>query len=64
MDLALPVAQAAARAPASRSRWPQEIADRIDRNEYKRRQMPPGPKVTARAFGDGRRYPIAQKFRG
>ena len=41
-----------------------EIALRIDRNEYKRRQMPPGPKVTARAFGDGRRYPIAQKFRG
>ena len=38
------------------------IARRIDRNEYKRRQMPPGPKVTARAFGDGRRYPIAQKF--
>jgi hypothetical protein len=25
--------------------------------------MPPGPKVTARAFGEGRRYPIAQKFR-
>jgi NH3-dependent NAD+ synthetase len=39
-----------------------DIARRIDRNEYKRRQMPPGPKVTARAFGDGRRYPIAQKF--
>jgi NAD+ synthase (glutamine-hydrolysing) len=41
-----------------------DIARRIDRNEYKRRQMPPGPKVTARAFGDGRRYPIAQKFEG
>jgi NAD+ synthetase len=40
-----------------------EIAARLDRNEYKRRQMPPGPKVTGRAFGEGRRYPIAQKFR-
>ncbi len=39
------------------------IAQRIDRNEYKRRQMPPGPKVMARAFGEGRRYPIAQRFR-
>jgi len=62
VDLALPVARAASRAgvPLSLAR---EIANRIDRNEYKRRQMPPGPKVTARAFGDGRRYPIAQKFR-
>jgi hypothetical protein len=25
--------------------------------------MAPGPKVTARAFGEGRRYPIAQKYR-
>jgi NAD+ synthetase len=40
-----------------------DIARRIDRNEYKRRQAPPGPKVTGRAFGEGRRYPIAQKFR-
>jgi NAD+ synthase (glutamine-hydrolysing) len=62
VDLALPVARAASRAgvPVSLAR---EIANRIDRNEYKRRQMPPGPKVTARAFGEGRRYPIAQRFR-
>jgi len=40
-----------------------DIARRIDAAEYKRFQMPPGPKVTARAFGVGRRYPIAQKFR-
>jgi NAD+ synthase (glutamine-hydrolysing) len=61
VDLALPVARAAARArvPVALAR---EISNRIDRNEYKRRQMPPGPKVTARAFGDGRRYPIAQRF--
>ena len=35
----------------------------VDRNEYKRRQMPPGLKVTPRAFGAGRRLPIAQKYR-
>ncbi len=63
VDLALPVAKAARRAgvPLGLAR---QIAARIDCNEYKRRQMPPGPKVTARAFGEGRRYPIAQKFCG
>jgi NAD+ synthase (glutamine-hydrolysing) len=63
VDLSLPVARAARRA---RVRVPlaREIAERLDRNEYKRRQMPPGPKVTARAFGEGRRYPIAQRFSG
>ena len=61
VDRSLPVRAAArrARVPAELAR---DIARRLDRNEYKRRQMPPGPKVTARAFGDGRRYPIAQKF--
>jgi NAD+ synthetase len=61
VELSLPVARAAARArvPLAMAR---DVANRIDRNEYKRRQMPPGPKVTARAFGDGRRYPIAQRF--
>jgi NH3-dependent NAD+ synthetase len=34
----------------------------IDLSEYKRKQMPPGIKVTSRAFGFGRRMPIAQKF--
>ena len=33
----------------------------IDRNEYKRRQMPVGLKVTGRAFGSGWRMPIAAK---
>lgn len=32
-------------------------------NEYKRRQSPPGPKVTVRAFGRDWRYPIANAFR-
>ncbi|MEQ9460421.1 MAG: NAD+ synthase [Phycisphaeraceae bacterium] len=35
----------------------------IDRNEYKRKQAAPGLKVTGRAFGFGRRVPIAQRFR-
>ncbi len=35
----------------------------IDLAEYKRRQAAPGIKVTGRAFGSGRRMPIAQRFR-
>ncbi len=34
----------------------------LNRAEYKRQQAPPGLKVTTKAFGIGRRYPIAQKF--
>ncbi len=36
----------------------------VDINEYKRRQAPPGVKITPRAFGKDRRLPITQKFRG
>jgi len=57
-------------------RAPQEIADefgypldlvrsvalQVDRNEYKRKQAPPGLKVTSKAFSVGRRFPLAQKF--
>jgi len=39
-----------------------EVALRVDRNEYKRKQAPPGLKVTSKAFSVGRRFPIAQKF--
>lgn len=35
----------------------------IDVNEYKRRQAAPGLKVTTKAFGVGRRFPIAQRYR-
>ena len=35
----------------------------VDGSEYKRRQAAPGLKVSPRAFGMGRRIPIAQKFR-
>ena len=38
------------------------IAARVDRNEYKRKQAAPGLKITSRAFGFGRPFPIAQRF--
>ena len=41
-------------------RW---VAQKVDTNEYKRQQAAPGIKVTSKAFGIGRRVPIAQKFR-
>jgi NAD+ synthase (glutamine-hydrolysing) len=39
------------------------IVSLVDRNEYKRRQSPPGPKVTTKAFGRDRRLPITNRFR-
>jgi len=36
----------------------------LDNAEYKRRQAPPGVKITARAFGRDRRYPITNAFKG
>lgn len=39
-----------------------EVINRIDRNEYKRFQAPPGIKITPKAFGEGRRYPLAKRF--
>ena len=40
-----------------------EILEMIDRNEYKRRQSPPGIKITPLAFGRDRRYPIAAQYK-
>lgn len=40
------------------------IARLIDTSEYKRRQMATGLKVTGLTFGPGRRWPIAQRYRG
>ena len=45
--------------PPETVRW---VASRLDRNEFKRRQMPPGIKLSQRAFGSGRRMPMAAKF--
>ncbi len=40
-----------------------KVVRKVDQNEYKRNQAAPGLKVTAKAFGSGRRNPIAQKIR-
>ena len=39
-----------------------DIVNKVDCNEYKRQQAAPGLKVTTKAFGIGRRFPIAQRF--
>jgi NAD+ synthase (glutamine-hydrolysing) len=48
------------------SRFPPEtvawVVRALDRNEYKRRQMPPGIKLSQRAFGSGRRMPMAARI--
>jgi len=45
--------------PVETVRW---VAGKLDRNEFKRRQMPPGIKLSQRAFGSGRRMPMAARF--
>ena len=40
----------------------QDLVRKINLAEYKRQQAAPGLKVTSKAFGIGRRYPIAQRF--
>ncbi len=53
------IATLSSKFPAETVRW---VAARVDRNEFKRRQMPPGIKLSQRAFGSGRRMPIAARF--
>jgi NAD+ synthase (glutamine-hydrolysing) len=53
------VATLSASFPPETVRW---VATRLDRNEFKRRQMSPGIKLSRRAFGSGRRMPIAARF--
>jgi NAD+ synthase (glutamine-hydrolysing) len=38
------------------------VVNTVDRNEYKRRQSPPGIKITRRAFGKDRRFPITNRY--
>ena len=40
------------------------VAQLVDQSEYKRRQSPPGVKITPLAFGRDRRLPIANRYRG
>ncbi|MCK4467625.1 MAG: NAD(+) synthase, partial [Desulfobacterales bacterium] len=42
----------------------EDVVRRVDQNEYKRRQAAPALKVTSKAFGDGRRYPLARGYTG
>jgi len=39
-----------------------DVARMVDRSEYKRKQAPPGLKITSKAFSVGRRFPLANKF--
>lgn len=39
-----------------------DIVERIHKSEYKRRQSPPGLRITEKAFSIGRRFPIVQKW--
>lgn len=55
----LSVAELAQQFPLETVRW---VQSRVDRNEFKRRQMAPGIKLSARAFGTGRRMPMAARF--
>lgn len=41
----------------------EKVIGMIDRSEYKRRQAPPGIKITRRAFGRDRRFPITNRYR-
>jgi NAD+ synthase (glutamine-hydrolysing) len=43
--------------------WVEKVLKMIDRSEYKRRQSPPGVKITERAFGRDRRFPITNRYR-
>lgn len=48
---------------ADRGKLPRNILNKVLSNEYKRKQAPPGLKVTTKAFGYGRRFPVAHKFK-
>ena len=50
------------RAACRRRRRPRDPL--VDRAEYKRRQAPPGIKITPRAFGRDRRMPITNRYGG
>jgi NAD+ synthase (glutamine-hydrolysing) len=41
-----------------------QVVRLVDNNEYKRRQLPPGVRVTSKAFGKDRRLPITHRYRG
>ncbi|WP_437203807.1 NAD+ synthase [Planctomicrobium sp. SH664] len=58
IDEELSPAELARQFPRETVQW---VVRRLDRNEFKRRQMPPGIKLSQRAFGSGRRMPMAAR---
>ena len=42
----------------------ERVVSLVDRSEYKRRQAPPGVRISVRAFGRDRRLPISNRYRG
>jgi NAD+ synthase (glutamine-hydrolysing) len=46
-----------------KERMIKDVIQMVDRNEYKRRQAPPGVKITHRALGKDRRLPVTNKYR-
>ena len=41
----------------------ERVVGLVDRAEYKRRQMPPGVRISGKAFGKDRRMPITNRYR-
>ena len=54
----------ARRARATTAELVRRVARMVDRNEYKRRQAPPGVRVSPKAFGKDRRLPITNRWPG
>jgi NAD+ synthetase len=49
--------------PGVTSQTVRDVVDRLNRNEYKRRQAPPVLRTSQKAFGSGRRLPIVHRYR-
>jgi NAD+ synthase (glutamine-hydrolysing) len=62
VEKGLSIAEIAARGHDERT--VREVARLVRGSEYKRRQAAPGIKITAKAFGPGRRMPVAERFEG
>ena len=60
IEKTLPLAEIAKKYPVE---LVESIIKKINQNEYKRRQSPLGLKVTTRAFGSGRRFPLVQGYK-
>ena len=58
-----PRARASCSRPASTASWSRGCCGWSTRAEYKRRQYPPGPKISFKAFGRDRRLPITNRWR-